>query len=110
MSLQLNEIPLPVKDYPGTSGACAPGAFFSTAALATVSSRKFNSQQITSRVSNPRTTAHAHFKMPFERSNLPWAGWGPLFRIRTFENWPCALPRQRGARRLPDGVGAHEVP
>ena len=36
---------------------------------------------------NPRTIVFVHFKMPFESSNLPWAG--PTFPDWAFENWPC---------------------
>ena len=45
--------------------------------LPTVSSHNFDSQTFKLRVSNPRTTAYCHFKMPFESSNLPGAG--PIF-------------------------------
>ena len=58
-----------------------------------VSSRHFNSQCFELRVSNPRTTAHLDFRMPFDNSNLPGAG--PIFPDltllktgRVVENWP----------------------
>ena len=49
------------------------------------SSHKFNGQHFKCRVSNPRTIAYAHFKMPFESSSLPGAG--HIFPDWTFENW-----------------------
>ena len=45
--------------------------------LSAVSSHKFNSQNVRSRVSNPRAPAYAHFKRPVESSSLPGAG--PIF-------------------------------
>ena len=43
----------------------------------TVSSHNVDSRHFKSRVSNPRTVAYAHFKVPFESSNL--LGAGPTF-------------------------------
>ena len=52
--------------------------------LATVSSRNFNAQHFTLRVSNPRTTAHSHFEIHFKSYNLPEVG--PIFPDCSFEN------------------------
>ena len=54
-----------------------------------VSSPNFNLQNLKLRVSNHRTIAYFHFKMPFESEHFP--GYGPTFPDWTSENrpWGC---------------------
>ena len=61
-------------------------AFARRSKASTVSSHNFHLHNFKFGVSNSRTIAYAHFKLPFESSDLPGAG--PIFPDRTFENWP----------------------
>ena len=73
----------------------------------TVSSHNFHSQKYKLRVSNPRTIAYVHFKMPFESSNI--LGAGPISPDWTFENWPYQKEASALLRRRRLWVGAQFV-
>ena len=45
-----------------------------TPGFLTVSSHKFNSQNVKLKVSNPRSIAYIHLKLPLRHSNLPGSG------------------------------------